>query len=361
MIQTNILIIGGGPAGAKTAKYLSSANIQNVLIQRSFNFKKPCGGGIRKDAFKEFELDEKEIIKDVNEVVLVHKDKKIMIDISNVGLAIVDRVSFDHSLRLEAQHAGTKLLEATFISMKVFQTHIISKIKLEDEYIFVKSNYVVAADGVNSKIRKIINKDEVSSILTHYCDVKSSASTSCDFHFGRDVAQGYYAWAFPHCDGLNIGTVVNSKASLRQLKKNLNLETDAKDFGYKIPIYKNTVFYKDRVFFVGDSASQVLPFTYEGIYYALASAKILSDTIINNKEPKEYEKEWNEKFSKRFRVLLVLQKVFLYNDFMIRVMMKLFSHKKIHKKILELWVGEHTVTVNIAFFVKVLRYMLRKA
>ncbi len=361
MIQTDILIVGGGPAGAQTAKYLSDANVENILIQRNFSFKKPCGGGIRKDGFKEFDLNEEEILKTVNTVAIVHKEIRVNIDISRVGVAIVDRVSFDNSLRLDAQRRGTQLYEASFVSMEVFDTYVVSKIKIKNEYKYIKSNYVVAADGVNSKIRKAINGDEVSSILTHYSDIPSQSFESCDFHLGKDVAEGHYAWAFPHKHGSNIGTVSNSIDALQKLKENLDVDEDIKNFGYKIPVYNNPIFYKKRVFFVGDSASQVLPFTYEGIYYSLASAKILSNIIINKKEPKEYEKEWNDKFSKKFNILLKLQKIFLYNDFMIKVLIKLFSTKSIKQKVLKLWIGEDTIKVNFTFFLKVLKYISKGA
>ncbi|SFV65452.1 Geranylgeranyl diphosphate reductase [hydrothermal vent metagenome] len=354
MRETNILIVGGGPAGAQTARYLSSSNIDNILVQRSLKFKKPCGGGIRQDAFDEFELDTKEIIKKVDEVLFVHNENKIKIDISMVGVAIVDRASFDNSLRVDAQEKGTQILEATFISIEVFSEYLVSKIKIGDKYTYIKSKYVVAADGVNSKLRKLINNDEVSSTLTQYCDITAVEQNTCDFHFGRDVAGGHYAWVFPHSDGVDIGTLIDSTDAFNRLKQSLNIQTDVKTLGYKIPEYKNTIFYKD-------SASQVLPFTYEGIYYALASAKILCDVIINDNEPESYEKVWKNKFHKKFKVLMLLQKVFLYNEFMIRVMMKLFSHKSLHKRVLELWIGKQSIEVNFNFFVKVMKYMFRKA
>ncbi|MEA2072272.1 MAG: FAD-dependent monooxygenase [Campylobacterota bacterium] len=331
-----------------------------MLIQRNFSFKKPCGGGIRKDGFEKFDLDEKEIIKTVDTAALVHKDRRVDIDISRVSVAIVDRVSFDHYLRVDAEKKGTQLYEASFVSMEIFDTHIVSKIKRDDVYSYIKSNYVVAADGVNSKIRKAVNGDEVSSIMTHYCDIESQNFESCDFHLGKDVAQGHYAWIFPHKHGSNIGTVANSLDSLENLKLNIDLEEDVKNFGYKIPIYKNPIFYKNRVFFVGDSASQVLPFTYEGIYYSLASAQILSEIIINKENPKEYEKVWKKKFQKKFDVLLKLQKIFLYNDFMIRVLLKLFKSKSIQQQTLKLWIGEEAIKVDFSFFVKVLKHIFRR-
>jgi geranylgeranyl reductase len=38
--------------------------------------------------------------------------------------------------------------------------------------------------------------------------------------------------------------------------------------------------YEKRIFYVGDSASLVMPFTYEGIYYALKSGHLAAEAIL---------------------------------------------------------------------------------
>ncbi len=312
MIETNILIVGGGPAGAMVAKYLSLDNVDNILVQRNLNFKKPCGGGIRLDAFDEFDIDKSLIQKYVNTIGLVYKSTKIEVDISKFPLAIVDRVSFDERLREDAKEVGTEIYEASFISLEIHDDYVISKIKKDGKYIQIKSKYLVAADGVNSKIRQLVNGDKVSSSLTNYMDVVESNYDICEFHFGEEVAGQYYAWAFPHASGSNIGTLAEKNSKyLFNLLNNLSITEKNKVLGYSIPHFENNIFYKNRVFFVGDSASQVLPFTYEGIYYAMSSAKILSTVLINKEEPQMYEKKWNKEHYKKFSTLKKLQNFFL--------------------------------------------------
>ncbi len=359
MLETDVLVVGGGPAGATTAKYLSLAGVKNILVQRNFNFKKPCGGGIRLDAFDTFEIDKTLIEKEVHELNLVHKRQKISIDISQTPIAIVDRVKFDTALREHAKNAGTDVYEAAFVSLEIFESYVISTIKKDDVYIKIKSNSVVAADGVNSKLRKQVNNDTVSATMTHYCDITSQNYRSCTFHVGEQVAQKNYAWAFPHAKGSNIGVVAEHKC-LEVLKKDLSLQESTKDLGYKIPNYDTMLFYKKRVFFVGDSASQVLPFTYEGIYYAMGAAKILADVLINKELPSIYEKRWKEKYAKKFDTLLKLQKLFLYNDFTIRIMMRLYQNPSIQKQMVLLWLGDRELTINGAFLLKVIKKILQR-
>jgi len=47
----DFLIIGGGPAGATVGKYLSKYGYKVAIFQKDLNYNKPCGGGIRADAF----------------------------------------------------------------------------------------------------------------------------------------------------------------------------------------------------------------------------------------------------------------------------------------------------------------------
>jgi geranylgeranyl reductase len=354
MLKTEILIVGGGPAGATIAKYLSLAGIDNILIQRDLNFKKPCGGGIRVDAFDQFDLNKGLIQKYIDTITLISNNKKINVDIKNTPIGIVERREFDNYLRDEAQKHGSNIYEATFVNTKIVDNSVISTIKMDSKIQTITSTYLIAADGVNSKIRKQLNGDNVSSLLTNYADLTQFSTKNCEFHFGSKIADKYYAWIFPESGGANLGTLADRDESyMLNFLKPFNIKEKYRIKGYKIPEFNNQIFYKSKTFFVGDSASQVLPFTYEGIYYAMASAKLLADVIIEKKEPCEYQKRWEQEYLHRFKTLQKLQKIFLYNDFMIYVMMKLFESKTVQNQMIELWLGKKELKINFSFFIKV--------
>lgn len=192
--------------------------------------------------------------------------------------------------------------------------------------------------------------------MTAYADIDNLACEDCEFHFGEKIAAKEYAWSFPESNGTNIGTLVEGDIPyMKNFEDSLGVDEEHKVYGYKIPKYNKVLFYKNRTFFVGDSAGQVLPFTYEGIYYAMSSAKILADVLANNFEPVEYENRWNKKYLKKFQTLQKLQKIFLYNDFMIKIMMKMYQSPSVQKTMLDLWLTDRKVEINFRFFLKIVK------
>jgi flavin-dependent dehydrogenase len=79
-----------------------------------------------------------------------------------------------------------------------------------------------------------------------------------------------------------LGTVEEKTDIIQDFKnlgKSLNLEVDSKK-GAFIPSGNDILLrFNAVVFFIGDSAGLISPLTCEGIYYALLSAKILSDNF----------------------------------------------------------------------------------
>lgn len=359
--STNTLIIGGGPAGSTLARKLSKNSIDNILIEKNLSFDKPCGGGIKSIAFDEFYLPNTLETKQIVKFNLISKKKKISVDLSKTPISIVLRKEFDKTLRELAQKDGTKLLEARYLSSDFFDDYIVSKIQSAGKTILVKSKYLVGADGVKSTVRKEILKDSTNAHLTNYFLIESDNIDYCDFYFGKDFAPNEYAWIFPHGNKLSIGSILknnDAKRTFEDFKEKTYKNEKTK--GYFIASWnEENIFYKNKTFFVGDAAGQILPFTYEGIYFAMKSANILADAIIKN-DPFLYEKNWNKIYLKKFRFFKVLQNIFLKNDFFVDSMFLLFSKKKFQEKCLGYWEGSVKPISIYKIPFKILKYIFKK-
>jgi len=344
-IDTEVLIVGGGPAGANAAKYLALGGKNVILIEKDLTFEKPCGGGLFLKAFDEFNIPKELIKKKVTTIEIVSPNlEKTSVDISDFPLGVVHRQDFDAKLRQMASDAGAKVIEAKMYSLITKKDSVITYAKKSDgRSIEIHSQYLIAADGVNSPTRRRMLNETPNRVLTYYADLKNQETKACQFWFGDDISPKHYAWIFPHHNGVNIGLVANDKRRMRQFYQRFFEKASIRDKlprpkGYFIPHWKEMTLYKDRIFYVGDSASLVLPFTYEGIYYALKSGKLSADAILAN-EPSLYEKSWNRLYLKKFRFLRLLQTIFLRNDWFATKMSRFYCHKRFQRVVLGYWSG----------------------
>ena len=353
----DIIIVGAGPAGAIAGKYLARSGKKVLLLQKDLSFKKPCGGGIRMDAFNEFEIDKCLVKNFVDTIVLETKKKSIEFDMRSAPLGIVDRVKFDKALRNDAMNAGAKVIEGKVVDVKVLSSGVVVDVQIDNVCERYQAEYLIAADGVLSTVRKKVRAEEVPKRLAHYSDVNTLPTSKCYFYLGSTLTDRVYAWRFPYEGGADVGTFSkkSSKAYIYNLFQFLGINEDEKVRGYHIPIWKKPLFYDNRIFYVGDAAGQVLPFTYEGIYYAMKSAKILSEVIIEDVEFREYEARWNKLFLKKFNALKRLQRIFLFNDLMIFMMMKTLEKPKMKQKLLDMWMDKYEIKIDIYFFTRMFR------
>jgi len=242
----------------------------------------------------------KDLIKhSLDYIYMIYKKDKIKIDLKGNNLSIVNRADFDKKLRELAVNAGARIYYGRFKRIQNKKAIIkFGSVEIPFEY-----DILIAADGVNSTVKKALNLPKIPSTITHYATTNEYKVDTCEFFFDFDIGGEYYAWAFPKGDKTHIGSV--NRDNFQNLCKFLNLNVKPK--GYKIPTWQeDIIIQKDNVYFVGDAAGQVMPLSFEGIYYAMHSAKILAKSII---EKKDYKKEWEKRFLKEFKFMKKLEKI----------------------------------------------------
>jgi len=359
--RTDVLVVGGGPAGATAARVLAEKGREVLLLEKDRGYSKPCGGGVSLGIFEEFNLPRTSIKKEVYGLRLVSPTQN-QVDIPLPGrpVALVERKEFDETLRLKAEQQGARVIEGEFLRI-LDEKRGLALALIGGEKAEIQSGSIVAADGVNSRVRTSLNIKPLPALWTCSSLIQGQREF-CEFWFGASESPYSYSWIFPTAAGLSVGTGALEARNLQKLFHNFldrsGLEVPVKRRVYKIPVWQGKLFNRKNILFVGDAAGQVLPLSYEGIYYAMKGGEMAARAILEGK-PGDYKKMWKGEFRKRFLLLDTLKNYFLKNDASTEKMIALHRHPEVQEISLRLWLRQEDRRHTLFHYLKLLGKYLR--
>lgn len=362
MLRTQALIIGGGPAGATAAKFLARAGIDALLVERNRSFVKPCGGGVPSTAFKELDIPVRTIKRSVNKIKVVSPFARALpIELEGGSISIVERGDFDAALRQEAEKAGAGIIEGEFKHFRNMGNTLTSVIAVKGENTEVAADYVIAADGVNSRVRSALNIKPAEAFLTVSEKIKGADTDSCEFWFGSSHAPRLYSWVFPQKDSLSVGTGSLEPRRIRafweMFVKKRGLRSQGILRGYKIPLWQGDLYNSGNILFAGDAAGQVMPLSYEGIYYAMKSGEFAARAVLEGKAG-NYKKMWQKRFQRRFSIMKRLWEHFLKDDLHAEKLVALHEKPSVQAASMSLWLKKDHDKRSLLSYISLFRKFL---
>lgn len=361
-LSAKVLIVGGGPAGATAARVLASKGVETLLLEKDPSFVKPCGGGLPSGAFAEFGLPEslaKSRITIINIVPPLSEPFQVPIESGYVG--IIERGNFDACLRDMAKVEDAAILKGSFLGFLENNRRIIAQAEINGEKAEIHSDFMIAADGVNSRVRAASGFRPVKALFT-YSGKFPSDQLQCEFRFGAD-SRGGYSWVLPSGGKAHIGV---GSVEPRNVKKSFDHYLSEKEVkgppqalrGYRIPLWepdsKERPLVSGRVLFAGDSAGSVMPFTFEGIYYAMRSGQLASEAIIRER-PSEYRRAWRRNFQIRFALMKSLWSHYLLDDRSVEKLLQVIRNRGVQAGAMKLWVEKRSGRGSLVAFITALR------
>jgi geranylgeranyl reductase len=361
-LRTQVLVIGGGPAGSSAARFLAMQGIDTILLERDFSFVKPCGGGMPSTVIVERGIPDYLVKKHVHGVKLVSPGgESIPITLRGSSIAIVQRGDFDRVLRNEAEKSGAMLLPGEFRYFVDAGRTITAEVNMDGEYTRIEADSVIAADGVNSRVRAALKIKPSPSFLTLSEKIREEDADVCEFWFGSSHAPYCYSWVFPQQEGITAGTGVFQRSGIREFwqtfVKRRGLPTTGSVRGYKVPLWQGDLYQSGRVLFAGDAAGQVMPITYEGIFYAMKSGEMAAMAIASGKMG-DYKKLWEKSFRRQFVFMKGLWKYFMKNDTRIEKMLQLYTKPEVQEASMRFWFERGSRGRRFSPYLKVFRSFL---
>ncbi len=295
------VVIGAGPAGATAARRLSADGASTLLLEKqSLPRYKACGGGVPART-----LD----LLDVDELDAVSEGVVDTIDVSRFGrhqfrkrsprpLAwMVMRDRFDQYLTELAAQAGVTVLDGAPVQSIIERDEVY---ELETPRGRISARILLAADGATGPTARWLGIDAAPTRSAAYeLEVAASASALDRWTGAANVDVGYrpwgYGWVFPKAGMLSVGVVLAPRRG-RSIRRHARSYLNRLGLGEAevMTVQGHPIRYRrsvdepvgsGRALLLGDAAGLADEFTAEGIAYAVHSARLAAEAVLDSPDP----------------------------------------------------------------------------
>jgi menaquinone-9 beta-reductase len=311
----DVAIIGGGPAGSSCGAFCAMAGLQSLVLDREkFPREKVCGDCLNPSCWPVLErLELADRVQDLPHsklcsVAFIAIDgREVIVDLpSGANCEIsVKRSLFDDLLLRRARELGANVHELTTVTGLSRNDHWNIETASGE---FFQARILIGADGRNSTVAHLCNllprpaRERVA--LQAHIPLPRDFGNRIVLQFLRE---GYSGQASVNETQLNlclVGTPPTISKLCRWAERQFQLPADQ---GWRTitPLTRSPIpSAHENLFFIGDAARVVEPFTGEGIYYALRSGELAANAaakIVRGENPQLALRNFTRAYSGMYR------------------------------------------------------------
>jgi len=287
MERFDAIVVGAGPAGSSAAHRLASAGARVLLLDRArFPRDKPCGGGLTGRAVRLLPEPVDSVVEDraIRVRLRAHYRGGYERTSSAPLVLLTRRARLDAFLAERAAAVGAEFRDGVRVE------------EVEDTTVrfaggSATGDLLIGADGANGIVARSLG---LAQEIVHGVALEGNAPYDSVYRetllleFG--VVPGGYGWLFPKAEHLNVG-VGGWQAEGPRMREHLTRLCDVYGLrfdeltglrGHRLPMRRaEAVLAKGRAAVIGDAAGLVDPFSGDGIYEALLSAKLVTEAALD--------------------------------------------------------------------------------
>jgi menaquinone-9 beta-reductase len=359
----DIVIVGGGPAGASAAiAALHAEPSASVLVldRSDFPRDKCCGDAVLEGALDELAahgVPQSRLMEGYapsNVLTLQSAAGRSVTRILPHSMLIVPREVFDARLLAEARALGA-----------VFRRHTVRQVRDRGSHVEVddiaNARVCIGADGVESAVRRAVGGGGRRDIAVAIRGYDSSAGEPesrivLDHHSGMA-----YAWRFPTTSGpanvgyghlLRPGESANRRLLLSTMHALLpGLDVDPHTLrAHRLPLSSSRpVTARGRIVLAGDAASLVNPVSGEGISYAISSGLAAGAAALEpNRVAAQYRAALRRRFARHHRHVTLLAGLTGWRAVVDAALSAAAGSQRVFDDIAELSLAEGLITPRLA-------------
>jgi len=359
--KTNVIVVGGGPAGIAAAVVIARAGYEVVLIERGAfaGSKNVFGGAVYTDAIKEVfpEFEQNAPLERKNiehKFAILGENDSTVVSYKNTPKSPVSytvmRGKFDRWMAEEAKKEGVILVEETVVRELLVENKKVIGVKTELEEYY--ADIVILADGVNSLLakqiglRKEIKPKDVALSVKEVIKLDKQKindrflindEEGCIYELFGGSMLGKLGLGFIYTNkesisiGLGItldeldGTGIKPYELLDKIKEHPTIAPLIRDGevveysahlipegGYK----KIPTLFGDGVMVAGDAAMLVNNMHWEGTNLAMISGKIAGETAVIALTKNDFSKNMLCRYQKNLEESFVIKDLYTYRNLM---------------------------------------------
>ena len=328
----DVAIVGAGPAGLLTARNLSAAGHDVVVLEEHATIGIPvhCTGLLGSEAFEELDLPRHAILATAQAARFIASDSNsVLVDAERVRASIVDRGVFDQMLADRARAAGAEIRTSVRVrTIRVAADRVVIAGDSGDGVIHARA--CVLACGASYRFNRELGLGVPRAyVQSAQLEAPFAGPDQIEVHFGRETAPGGFAWVVPFARGGHpfnrVGMLCDNGAAARfttfanRVRERLaTAEGEWPQARLKIlPLAPVPKTFTSRVVAVGDAAGLVKPTTGGGIYYGLVSGALaaevldgaLRDDQLTESRLARYESAWRARLGAEIRTGLAFRSI----------------------------------------------------